>query len=157
MPVGGAKIPVDRNCCLCKVRGKTLLVCLPRTSPQKYLLPYRDQRSSQDTLYRVLLAQITGPFFLLAFWYFSYKTRKCFLQGSETLAICNFAIRKQKGMQCKLQLAIAELQPWGNSHRHFVSHAKSLDFWRSGWLAVLKIAMRFIGLCFFLLGSSRKL
>jgi len=49
-------------------------------------------------------------------------------------------------MQCKLQLAIAELQPWGNSHRHFVSQAKSLDFWRSGGWLVLKIAMRFIGL-----------
>jgi len=64
-------------------------------------------------------------------------------------------------MQCKLQLAIAELQPWGNSHRHFVSHAKSLDFWRSGWLAGAEnrnaIYWPSFGLVLFLLGSSRKL
>src|SRR6516164_10921680 len=68
MPVAGAKIPVDRICCLCKVHGRTLLVCLPRTSPQKYLLPYRDQRSSQDTLCRVLLSPKSQDHF--SFWPF---------------------------------------------------------------------------------------
>ena len=135
MPVGGAKIPVDRICCLCRVHGKTLLVCLPRTSPQKYLLPYRDQRSSQDTLYRVLLSPKSQDHF--SFWPFGISHTR---PGSVSCRVPRrlpsaFAIRKQKGMQCKLQLAIAELQPWGNSHRHFVSHAKSLDFWRGGWLA----------------------
>ena len=58
--VEDATISVDRICCLRKVRGKTLLVSLPRTSPQKYLLPYRDQLSSQGTLYRVLLSPKSG-------------------------------------------------------------------------------------------------
>src|SRR6266481_6073958 len=39
------------------------------------------------SLQSTAFAQITGPFFFLAFWYFSYKTRKCFLQESETFAI----------------------------------------------------------------------
>ena len=67
--VGDEAISTDRICCLRKVLGKTLLISLPQTSPQKYLLPYRDQLSSQGTLYRVLLSpKSQDHFFFLAFW-----------------------------------------------------------------------------------------
>ena len=71
---GDAMISVDRICCLRRVRGKTLLVSLPRTSPQKYLLPYRDQLSSQGTLYRVVLSPKSQDHF--SFWPFgNFHTR----------------------------------------------------------------------------------
>ena len=38
---------------------------------------------------------------------------------NETLAICNFAIRKQKGTQCKLRLAIAQMIQTERSTRTF--------------------------------------
>ena len=65
---GDAMISVDRICCLRRVRGKTLLVSLPRTSPQKYLLPYRNQLSFEDTFYRVLLSPKSQDRF--SFWPF---------------------------------------------------------------------------------------
>ena len=55
-------------------RGKTPLLSLPRTSPQKYLLPYRDQLSSQDILYRALLSPKSQDRF--SFWPFgTFHTR----------------------------------------------------------------------------------
>jgi hypothetical protein len=71
MAVGDEAISTDRICCLRKVLGKTLLVSLP----QKYLLPYRDQLSSQGTLYRVLLSPKSQDHF--SFWPFAMKTRPC--------------------------------------------------------------------------------
>jgi len=105
---GDAMISVDRICCLRRVRGKTLLVSLPRTSPQKYLLPYRDQLSFEDTFYRVLLSPKSQDRF--SFWpfgIFHIRPESVSCRESETLTICDFGIRKQKGMQCRLQLAIA--------------------------------------------------
>ena len=74
MAVGDEAISTDRICCLRKVLGKTLLVSLPQTSPQKYLLPYQDQLSSQGTLYRVLLSPKSQDHF--SFWPFgNFHTR----------------------------------------------------------------------------------
>ena len=75
---GDATISVDRICCLRKASGRTLLVfprsLISRISPQKYLLPYRDQLSSEDTLYRVLLSPKSQDRF--SFWPFGiFHTR----------------------------------------------------------------------------------
>src|SRR6516225_6797313 len=59
---------------------------------------------------------------------------------NETLAICNFAIRKQKGTQCKLRLAIAQMS--GNP----VSKANELHFGRfrsSSWLGTMPSCAHF--------------
>jgi hypothetical protein len=75
---GDATIFVERICCLRKVCGTTLLVfarsLVPRISPQRYLLPYRDQLSSQGTPYRVLLSPKSQARF--SFWPFGiFHTR----------------------------------------------------------------------------------
>src|SRR6516165_1573952 len=116
MPVGGAKIPVDRNCCLCKVHGKTLLVCLPRTSPQKYLLPYRDQRSSQDTLYRVLLSpnhRTIFPFGLLVFLIQDQKVLPAGMRDACHLQFCY-----QKAERHAMQIATSDCtDEWKSEQR----------------------------------------
>ena len=147
MPVAGAKIPVDRICCLCKVHGKTLLVCLPRTSPQKYLLPYRDQRSSQDTLYRVLLSPKSQDHF--SFWPFGISHTRpgsvsCRVPRRLPSAILLSESRRGCNANCNWRLQNFSL---GETAIDILYHMQNPSTFGEvvGWL-VLKIAMQFIGL-----------
>jgi hypothetical protein len=69
----------------------------PRTSPQKYLLPYWDQLSSQGTLYRVLLSPKSQDHF--SFWPFVIliQDQKVFHAGFRDAYHLQFRYQKAEG------------------------------------------------------------
>src|SRR6516162_2067352 len=79
-----------------------------RISPRKYLLPYQDQLSFEDTPCRVRLSPRSLDRF--SFWPFGIshtRPESVSYKNPGRVPFCSFATRKQKGTQCKLQLAIA--------------------------------------------------